>query len=146
MERSFTDVSKGPHCASLYHSGFGFLAFVLWAFNAPFPGTLTSTFPPALLRALSQQTTHFPGCYSTLFLGCYGGGGRAESCKRWFLGLGEQGSPSSHGVCGRWGRPGGLTGCPAHSRSPACLGRQSIQGRGTEAPGGLHPGGAPAPA
>lgn len=29
------------------HRGFGFLAFALWAFNAPFPGILTSTSPPS---------------------------------------------------------------------------------------------------
>lgn len=52
MERIFTEVSNGPHCASVLSQRFGFLAFALWAFNAPFPGTLTSTSLPALLGAV----------------------------------------------------------------------------------------------
>lgn len=48
------------------HRGFGFLAFAFWAFNAPFPGTLTSTSLPARLRALFLQTNRFPGCSSAL--------------------------------------------------------------------------------
>lgn len=45
MERILTEVSNGPHCASVLSQRFGFLAFALWAFNAPFPGT--SPAPPS---------------------------------------------------------------------------------------------------
>lgn len=58
MERIFTDVSKGPHCASLLPPRVGgFLAFALWTFNVPLPGPSSAPpFPdPPLAVALLHQ-------------------------------------------------------------------------------------------
>lgn len=73
MERIFTDISKGPHCASLLPPRvWVFLAFALWAFNAPFPGTLSSTSLPRPSSEPCYIKLNFPGCSSGLAAGCWG--------------------------------------------------------------------------
>lgn len=116
------------------HRGFGFLAFALWAFNAPLFGNLTSISPlpsPALLRAPVHETDHFPGRSSALFRGC---GGRAANHS-------TGGAGTSRWPRGEWGEARRPRWKPSTQQKPCLLIRKaaSIWGRGTKGPPGPAP-------
>lgn len=94
--------SNGPHCASFSSPRVGFLVFVLWAFNAPFSGTHTST--PALPHPTLLSTS----------LGAPVPTGVGEGCRH---------ARSVEGGAGRAGAQEAAPWKPSAQRSPVRQGR-----------------------